>query len=168
MTKKLTIISGIFFLSLLSISSQAVSEPILKEYEEKYKNLPEKSHKTEEIWGRTVKFINNDGSIPLLTALLKHEPNSGPQTAWYRYDLLEVFKKKNQLTLETSEKVYGGDKSCLLFWLVPQNKLVEASEIEGILKKNNSKLSQDYLSYMKSHIVKGEPKFDRKNCTGKN
>ncbi len=167
MTNKLTIISGIFFLSLFSISSHAVSEPTLKEYEEKYKTLPEKLPKTEEIWGRTVKFIIKDKSVPLLTAVLKHEPNSGSQTAWYRYDLLEVFKKQNQLTLETAEKVYGGDKSCLLFWLVPQSKLVEASEIEGVLKQNNSKLSQDYLSYMKSHIVKGEPQFDRKNCTGK-
>ena len=168
MTRKLTLLSGIFFLSLAAISSHAVSDPTLKEYEEKYKTLPEKLPKTEEVWGRTVKFITQNGSVPLLTAVLKHEPNSGSQTAWYRYDLLEVFKKQNQLTLETSEKVYGGDKSCLLFWLVPQNKLVEAKEIEGILKKNKSALAQSYLTYMKAHIVKGEPQFDRKNCTGKN
>lgn len=143
--------------------AQAVSftSAELKTFETKYaKGLPPKNEGTEAVWGSALELIRQFNSKKLMTLVLKHEPQSGMPTAWYRYDLLKLMETNNQLLLQTAEGL-SKNKNCLLHWLLPENQLVEKSTVLELLQKNPSRESQ---AFQKAIQANTSGRYPRVGC----
>jgi hypothetical protein len=150
-----------FFLSLSEAHALTWTATQLKDFEAKYsKGLPPKSQGTEQVWDTALGLAAQFKSAKITTWILQHDPESGIQTAWYRYDLMKLLETNGPQTLEEASKL-NKDKNCLLHWLIPENKLVEKDTVLKALQKIPGPHSQ---AYQKAVEAKKSGVYPRSNA----
>jgi len=157
---KIFLISS-FFLSLSLAYAMNWSAKDLKAFEEKFaKGLPPKTQQTEQVWDTALGLASQFKSAKVTGWILQHEPESGIQTAWYRYDLMRLLETNGPQAIEVASKL-NKDRNCLLHWLLPENKLVEKDAVLKLLKKIPGPVSE---SYQKAIGAKSSGVYPRVDC----